>query len=48
MMAGQRGASVATASLLAAALGCHPAVLFPELAGFSTTVRVFTATGVEA
>lgn len=48
LMAGQRGASRAVADRIAAYLNCHPAVIFPELAGFKTTVRVFEANGAES
>lgn len=45
LTAGNRGASIAIAERLAAALGCSPGVLFPEMVGFTTTVRYFTANG---
>lgn len=48
LMAGNRGASPAMANRIAAALDCHPAVVFPELATFTVAVRYFTASGVDA
>jgi CTP:molybdopterin cytidylyltransferase MocA len=45
LMSGQRGASLAIATRLAAALECEPGVIFPEMVGFTTTVRYFTANG---
>jgi hypothetical protein len=47
LMAGQRGASRSIADRIAAALGCEPGVVFPELAQFTTAVRYFTVNGVE-
>lgn len=44
---GARGATRPIAERIAAALDCKPEVLFPELVGFNTTVRVFTARGAE-
>jgi hypothetical protein len=47
LMAGQRGASQAIADRIAAALGCPTGVIFPELVGYTATVRVFTASGAD-
>lgn len=45
LTSGTRGASRAVIDRLAAALGCEPGVLFPEMVGFTTTVRYFTVNG---
>lgn len=45
MLNDQRGCSKATAERLGDVMGCEPGVLFPELVGFTTTVRYFTANG---
>jgi hypothetical protein len=45
LMTGRRGATQAVADRLAAALNCEPGVIFPELVGFTTTIRYFTANG---
>jgi DNA-binding transcriptional regulator YdaS (Cro superfamily) len=48
MVTGVRGVSPAAAAKIARALNCEPGVIFPELVAFSTTVRVFTASGAES
>jgi hypothetical protein len=48
LLSGKRGASRSTADRIARALNCDTAVIFPELVGFQTTVRVFTASGANA
>ena len=48
LMAGRRGASSVMAGDIADALGCHPAVIFPELAQFTASVRYFTVSGAES
>ena len=45
LMSGRRGVSHAVAERLAKALDCEPGVICPELVGFTTTVRYFTANG---
>lgn len=44
---GVRGATQPTAERIARALDCEPGVLFPELVGFTTAVRYFTASGAQ-
>lgn len=48
LMSGGRGASPAMVDKIAGALGCHPAVLFPELVPFTVAVRYFTTSGAES
>jgi hypothetical protein len=47
MIAGTKGATQAKVEAIAAALGCEPGVLFPELVQFHTTIRHFTAPKVD-
>lgn len=47
MVAGGKGATRDVADKIAAALKVNPAVLFPQLVEFTTTVRHFTAPKVE-
>jgi hypothetical protein len=48
MVTGVRGVSSAAAAKIARALDCEPGVIFPELVGFRTAVRVFEANGAES